>query len=411
VTSITLHLPKRHDAQTTVVTGKRRWNAVVCGRRWGKTTLGLDLLIVEPGGALDGHPVAWFAPNSKTFAEVWQEAKTLLREVTSRVDSQQHVIELITGGRIDFWTLHNTDDPGRGRKYARIVIDEAAIVPSHRLRRQWQEAIRPTLTDLRGDAWFFSTPKGAGFFQDLYQHAVEADDWSAWRMPTTANPHIDPAEVEDARAELPGPVFRQEYLAEFVTEFGTVFKPATTYTPRDLPEEHYTEATGCDFAYTSKSGDWTVFLTGRKGDDGIIYITDLYREQAEATTWADRLRHAPRPFAYIGGQEAGITAFLAKDYDIGIRTERATSDKLARAMPASAAWNRGEIRLPAGSPITTEIEAEVLAFTGNPRHDEHDDIVDALAALHAHLDVTHATGRTVRVPSSRASLLGGRRSA
>lgn len=408
---ITLRIPERHPAQAEIVAGKKRWNIVACGRRFGKTTLGLDLVTVEPGGALDGYPVGWFAPNSKVFDEAWQEAKRLLRPVTSRVDSQQHVIELITGGRIDFWTLHNTDDPARSRKYARVVIDESAIVPSHRLTRQWHEAIRPALTDYRGDAWFFSTPKGAGFFHDLYQHALEADDWSAWRMPTVANPTIDPAEVEAARGDLPGPAFRQEYLAEFVTDFGAVFKPATTYQKPERPEAYYSEATGCDFAYTSKSGDWTVFLTGRKGDDGIIYITDLYRAQAEATEWATRLKLAPSPFAFIGGQEAGITAFLAKDYNIGIRTERATTDKLARAMPASAAWNRGEIKLPAGSPITTEIEAEVLAFTGNPRHDEHDDIVDALAALHHSLDQMHSTNMSPRtlVPSRRATLVGGRR--
>jgi hypothetical protein len=46
------------------------------------------------------------------------------------------------------------------------------------------------------------------------------------------------------------------------------------------------------------------------------------------------------------------------------------------------AWNRGEIRLPARAPITLDIEAEVLAFTGNDKVDATDDVVDALAALH-----------------------------
>lgn len=383
VLDLELRMPDRHAGQKQIVTEAQRFNVLACGRRFGKTTLGLDVLTIEPRGALDGFPVAWFAPNSKLFDEVWHEALRLLKPVTRRVNTQQNVIELITGGRLDFWTLHNTDDPARGRKYARVVLDEAAIVPSTRLARQWQEAIRPTLTDYAGDAWFGSTPKGAGFFQDLYDRGIAREDgWMAWQMPTTANPYIDPAEVEAARRELPSSVFRQEYLAEFVTDFGAVFRPPTLYDPTELPRDGFQEATGCDFAYTSKAGDWTVFMAGRITEDGILYVTDLYRAQAEATDWAERLKTAPRPFAFIGGQEAGIAAFLRKDYEVHLQTERAATDKLARAMPAAAAWNRGEIRLPKGAPLTTEIEAEVLAFTGNAREDEHDDIVDALAALH-----------------------------
>ena len=168
---ITLRLPKLHQSQQRVRSELARFNVLDCGRRWGKTTFGLDLLLDDPNqkGALDGYPVAWFAPNSKLFDEAWQEAVKLTRPLATRVDSQKNRIELITEGVIDFWTLHNTNDPGRGRKYGRVFIDEAAIVPSERLRKQFQEAIRPTLTDYQGSADFGSYPKGAGFFQELFE--------------------------------------------------------------------------------------------------------------------------------------------------------------------------------------------------------------------------------------------------
>ena len=367
----------------------RRFNVLVCGRRWGKTTLGLDVLITEPDGALDGLPTAWFAPNSKLFDEVWWEAVRMLTPIARRVNTEKNRIELITGGVLDFWTLHNTDDPGRGRKYARVVIDEAGIIPTERLRRQWTEAIRPTLTDLKGGAWFASTPKGANYFKELYDNAT-TPEWARWQLPTVSNPFMDPTEVEDARRGLPNAVFRQEYLAEFVTDFGAVFKAATYYDPAELPADGYREATGCDFAYTSKAGDWTVFITGRL-KDGVLYVTDLYREQHESTVWAERLRSVPSPFAFIGGQESGIADFLRKDYGIKLGTKRALTDKLARAMPAVTAWNRGEIRLPARAPITTVIEGELLSFTGDSRVDAHDDIVDAIAALHHTLVGEHRT--------------------
>jgi len=374
---ITLRRP--HPAQEQIIHDAARFNVLVCGRRFGKTELLLNRL-TRP--VLSGKPVAWFAPNEKYFDEVWREANRVLAPVISRSDSQKKRLEVITGGAMDFWTLHNTDDPGRGRKYAAVAVDEAAIIPPARFERQWQEAIRPTLTDYRGDAWFGSTPKGDGFFRELFNRGQSGEgDWRSWQMPTTANPHINAAEVEAARIELPNAVFRQEYLAEFVTDFGAHFKPPAYYEPDQLPQDGFKEATGCDFAYTSKAGDWTVFLTGRL-HAGIIYITDLYRAQSEATVWAKRLQDVPAPFAFIGGQESGIADFLRNDYGIKLTTQRAVSDKLARAQRAIAAWNRGEIRLPHGAPITTEIEAEVLAFTGDSRVDAHDDVIDALSSLH-----------------------------
>jgi len=36
------------------------------------------------------------------------------------------------------------------------VVDEAAMIPA--LKEAWQQAIRPTLTDLQGSACFLSTP-------------------------------------------------------------------------------------------------------------------------------------------------------------------------------------------------------------------------------------------------------------
>ncbi len=371
---VTLRLPRRHAGQDSILNQAKRFNVIACGRRFGKTTLGLDVLIDKKHGALDGYPVAWFAPNSKLFDEVWHEAKRILQPVTTRVDSQQNTITLITGGKIDFWTLHNTDSPGIGRKYSRIVIDEAAIAT--KLGRQWPMAIRPTLTDYEGDAWFLSTPRGANYFKQLFDR--NDPEWAHWQMPTTDNPHINPAEVAAAKLELPRLVYEQEYEAKFVTEFGAIFKEPLRYdTP---PTTGYREATGCDFAYTSKSGDYTVFLTGRLHENK-LYLTNAYRRQAETNEWMHALKQCSNPFAFIGGQEKGITQLL-RQQGINLKTANATTDKLARAQPAAAAWNRGDILIPSDAPWVDDVLPEILAFTGNNQVDEHDDTIDALSSLH-----------------------------
>ena len=217
---IELILPILHEGQQVIVDEARRFNVLACGRRFGKTMLGVDLLVDK---AIDGCLVGWFSPTYRMLNEVWKAIHETTRPLHSRVSLQEHRIELITGGVTDCWSL-DAYDSVRGRKYHRVIIDEAAMVPD--LGDAWQAAIRPTLTDYTGDAFFLSTPKGINFFHECYSRGVDQtqSEWKAWHAPTTANPYIDPAEVESARQELPEQVFRQEYLAEFLQNDGAVFR-------------------------------------------------------------------------------------------------------------------------------------------------------------------------------------------
>src|SRR5713101_6864649 len=216
---IGLHLPAPHPAQAKIIQESRRFNAVCCGRRWGKTVLGMDRLI-HP--ALQGKAVAWFAPNYRLLSEVWRELQTTLRTIVASLNQQDRRIELHGGGTIEMWSL-DSPDAGRGRAYASLVVDEAAMVPN--LDQAWQ-SIRPMLTDLRGEAWFLSTPKGMNYFKALFDHGQdpERQEWASWQMPTSENPYIDPAEIEAARLDMTESAFNQEYLALFVNWEGSVFR-------------------------------------------------------------------------------------------------------------------------------------------------------------------------------------------
>lgn len=170
----------------------------------------------ERNGALNGFPVAYFAPTYKMLMEVWRAVVALCQPITVNKSEVEKRIELMGGGVIDMWSL-DTPDSIRGRKYKRIIVDEAATVTN--LKYAWTEVMRPMLTDLKGDAFFLSTPKGKlNYFYDLSQHADHYTDWTFTQMPTVSNPYIDPAEVEEARNQLDPLTFAQEYLASFITE-------------------------------------------------------------------------------------------------------------------------------------------------------------------------------------------------
>jgi hypothetical protein len=139
---------------------------------------------------------------------------------------QEHKIELNGGGVVDMWSLDSADSV-RGRKYKRVVVDEAAMVRD--LQDAWEAVIRPTLTDFEGDGWFPSTPKGLGFYKQLFDRGQdnasrESVDWMSWQIPTSENPYMPPAEIESAKNELPERIFAQEYLAQFLDDAGGVFR-------------------------------------------------------------------------------------------------------------------------------------------------------------------------------------------
>src|SRR3954471_24156983 len=99
---ITIRLPRPHPAQRQVISEAVRFNVVACGRRWGKTKLGIHQ-VIRP--ALEGRPAAWFSPTYKMLSEVWREAREVLLPVTKRISVQEHRLELVTGGLVEMWSL------------------------------------------------------------------------------------------------------------------------------------------------------------------------------------------------------------------------------------------------------------------------------------------------------------------
>ncbi len=255
----------------------RRFNVLDAGRRSGKNVLAVDRL-VEP--ALMGYPTAWFAPTYKLLAESWRDLKDALRPVIRDKSEQEHRLELVSGGTLECWSLDD-EDPARGRKYKRIVLDEAAKV--RQLLSIWESAIRPTLADLVGDAWFLSTPKGLNDFYTLFQRGQDPlqQVWRSWQYPTACNPHIPPDEILAARSELPERIFAQEFLAEFLADGAGVFRgvQAAAIGERQAPLKDHAYVMGVDWG---KTNDFTVL--------SVIDVT------ARRQVWLDRFNRIDYTF-------------------------------------------------------------------------------------------------------------------
>lgn len=221
--TLTLNLSKLHSGQEEVVEHPARFKVVICGRRWGKSFLGQD--VIAETVVTNDKPCAYLTPTYKMLAETWRSLTDTLAPIIVKRNVQEKRLEFITGATLDFWSLDTTAaERLRGRAYSKMILDEAALVKDG--MDVWNRVLRPTLTDYEGGAYFLTTPRGKlNYIYDLYKLGQNPDypDWMSWRKPTRDNPFIKESEIESARGTMTIEDFGQEYLADFTTLSGAIF--------------------------------------------------------------------------------------------------------------------------------------------------------------------------------------------
>jgi hypothetical protein len=358
-----------HAGQISILEAAERFNVVACGRRFGKTTLGLALAYYgapgAPGGLAQRFDVGWFAPTFQIMGEAWRSARAFLKPLIARTDSQMHRIELTNGAAFDFWSLEGGDTVAIGRRYGLVLLDEAA--KARYLEDAWNEAIRPTLTDAKGGAWFFSTPKGRNFFWQMHCKGGREDGWRAHHAPSVANPHLDPAEIEQARLSLPERVFAQEYLAQFLDDGGGVFRRVTAAVDSALPTDpHVARDIGDGRAYVigvdwGRHEDFTV-LTVIDAKDRAVVSVDRFTQIDYAIQMARLQALAQRfPRASILAESNSMGGPLVEHLQrlrLPVRAFQTTAASKAEAIEALAlAFEQGSLRIPPVQWLVDELMA------------------------------------------------------
>ena len=203
--------------QAEVMTDPSRFKVLACGRRAGKTVLGTVQCLQTAG---TGGRAWWVAPTYPVAAIGWRAIKEMALRLpgTEKQEANRRVV-LSSGGEVQVKSADNPDSL-RGEGLDLVVVDEAAFVKEE----AWTGALRPALSDRQGRALFISTPRGRNYFYHLWTDAQDKPDWSAFRFPTSANPHITPEEIQAAKDLLPALIFAQEYEALFTEQFGAMFK-------------------------------------------------------------------------------------------------------------------------------------------------------------------------------------------
>jgi hypothetical protein len=219
--SATVRLPNFHRAQAKLryVMHHNRFVAARCGRRWGKNVLGEATAVDD---ATHGRFVGWFAPEKKRLDASFHVIKDMLEPIRKRSSQTEGIIETITGGKVEFWSLEDPD-AGRSRGYDRAIIDEGAFTKPFMIDT-WRKSIRPTLVDRRGRALIMSNTNGIAPDNFLYQVCHEPKlGFVCYHAPSRSNPTLPQDEVEGFERDNEPLVYQQEYLAEFVDWSGAAF--------------------------------------------------------------------------------------------------------------------------------------------------------------------------------------------
>ncbi len=218
---IRISLPVLHPAQRQIANSEARFKVICCGRRFGKTLLAIDDVV---NTLLDGQSYGYFAPTYGDLEKLcWKPLKKILEPITSYKHETYKIIETVTGGTFAGFTME-VERPGQGHHFHKVAVDEAGTIP--KLKSKFEESIRPTLLDYIGDATFYSTPRGHNDFWQLYNQGLDPlqDDWQAFHFTSFDNPYMDKQELETIRNSTPLRTWQEEYLAQFKTDGGQVFR-------------------------------------------------------------------------------------------------------------------------------------------------------------------------------------------
>ncbi|HXI16621.1 MAG TPA: hypothetical protein VNM48_09625 [Chloroflexota bacterium] len=203
------------EYQRPVYESGARFKLLLCGRRWGKTTVGLAAAGQGHGpemgseghlrGAMDGARIGWIAPSDDhpSAAEVWKDLKRGYGPLAVSISEQQRRMELTGGGSITVWSGYDPDGL-RGTYFDGVVVDECSLQ-----REGVWVALRPTLSDYGGWGLLLGTvPQDVAshWFAQLHR-AAETEGWrergwATWRRPSWENPQLTAGDLEEAKETL-----------------------------------------------------------------------------------------------------------------------------------------------------------------------------------------------------------------
>lgn len=276
--------------QEEVAKSNKRFRVINAGRRAGKTVLSIEEMITCAIMRNDAR-IAYIAPTNQQARDIaWESLKKRIQAIATNINETR--LEIViqnkhkTTSKIALRGWESIETL-RGQAFDLVVLDEVASMRNFTI--QWNEIIRPTLTDKKGLVIFISTPKGFNHFYDLYKKVGE--DWQSFHYTSYDNPNIPKEEIDSAQRDMSEDTFAQEYMGDFRKQQGLVFKDFSRdrHVFTELPKNVARKFTGVDFGFRNPCsvmqvwkdfddrywvvGEW--YHTGKTEDEIAEYVSKV----------------------------------------------------------------------------------------------------------------------------------------
>jgi hypothetical protein len=271
-----------HQMEANLALNQRRFNALVCHRRFGKTVLAVGRQV--EAGSKTTNPNwrgAYIAPLFRQAKSVaWDYAKFLALPLGARAFESDLSIEFTNGAR---YCLQGAEDPDkmRGLNFCDVVFDEVGQMPY----AAWSKIVLPMLLANDGIALFIGTPQGKNALYEIWEKArLEPELWGRFMYRASETGIITEDSLRIAKSEMEADEYEQEFECSFTAAVrGSYFAAAMEDADRDgrLCDVPYDNAlpvhTAWDLGMSDSTSIW--FIQARPG--GAYAVIDYYEATGE----------------------------------------------------------------------------------------------------------------------------------
>ena len=272
--------PRKH--QKEVHDKLKRFNVLVCHRRFGKTVLCINEILKKAMQNTLSRPRYYYlAPTysmaKRTSWDYLKEYTNVLPNVTYHETELR--ADLPNGARIQLLGCERPDSL-RGLYIDGVVLDEVAQMPP----RLWTEIIRPALSDREGWMIAIGTPQGHNAFFDLYDYANHQEGWYAETFKSSETGIISDLELNEAKHLMPDEVYEAEFECSFDSAaLGSIYAKGLTKAEEEKRITKVPYETGIkvntywDLGMADKTAIWFVQQKG-----SAFHIIDYYEDSGES---------------------------------------------------------------------------------------------------------------------------------
>jgi len=274
---------KPRPLQREVHKSLKRFNVLVCHRRFGKSVLAINELILHAVNN-PNHKLAYIAPTYRQGKAIaWdylkQYTKPLMYFGGDKNETELR-IDLWNGSKIQIYGADNNDSL-RGLGFHGVIMDEYAIMAP----RTWTEIVRPAISDTLGWVIFIGTPMGHNQFWEVYDYALRGHkDWFGKMYRASETGVIPDDELEQAASIMTEEQYNQEFECSFTAAVsGSYYGKLMTKADNENRIGHVPldSNVGVETWWDLGIGDSTaIWFAQRVGEE--VHLIDYYENSGES---------------------------------------------------------------------------------------------------------------------------------